>query len=328
MLQIIRNNSPFTVLILFIFSLLVRLPALSHPVTPLPVEGLPVYNLLLYLTRFLVGGSAFGFTLLTTLFLFLQALYLNTIVIRRRLASRPTHIPVYGYLLLTAIFPGFSHFSSLIFVNWCILGALDMMLRFSQPANPRKHVFNAGFLIGMSTLFHFSSVGFILLLLLGLLLLRSFNPGEWFVALLGICTPVYFLTGLLFLADRLYELQYWPDLGFALSGRIDISVYVIGVIVGIAAMVAAGMYTLQQQVSRAAVFIRRGWSLVVCYGGIALLVAIFVSGTGGAAWLVAMPALSLIIVQPMYLEKNKRFSNFTFWFSLAFLVFCQLIYNG
>ncbi len=328
MLQIIRNNSPFTVLILFIFSLLIRLPALSHPVMPLPVEGLPVYNLLLYMTGFLVGGSAFGYTLLTALLLFLQALYLNTIVIRRRLVSRPTHIPVYGYLALTAIFPGFGHFSNLIFVNWCMLGALDMTLRFSQPANPRKHIYNAGFLVGMSTLFHFSSIGFIPVLLLGLLLLRSFNPREWFVVLLGICTPVYFLTGLLFLTDRLHELQHWPDPGRALSGRIDISVYAVGAVAGVIAMTTAGIYTLHQQTSRAAVFIRRGWSLVVCYGGIALPVAFFMNGAGGAAWLAVMPALSLIIVQPMYLEKNKRFSNIIFWFSLVFLVFCQLIYNG
>ncbi len=328
MLQIIRNNSPFTVLILFIFSLLIRLPALSDPVMPLPVEGLPVYNLLLHMTGFLVGGSVFGFTLLTALLLFLQALYLNTIVIRRRLASRPTHIPVYGYLVLTAIFPGFGHFSNLIFVNWCMLGALDMMLRFSQPANPRKHIFNAGFLVGMSTWFHFSSVGFIPLLLLGLLLLRSFNPREWFVILLGICTPVYFLAGLLFLTDRLHELQYWPDPVRALSGRIDISVYTVGAVAGIMAMGAAGLYVLRRQMSRAAVFMRRGWSLVVCYAGMALPVAFFMSGTGGTAWLVLVPALNLIIVQPMYLEKNKRFSNIVCWFSLGFLVFCQLTYNG
>lgn len=326
MLQIIRNNSPFTVLMLFIFSLLIRLPALSQPVMPVPVEGLPVYNLLLHLTGYLVGGSVFGFTLLTALLLFLQALYLNTIVIRRRLASRPTHIPVYGFLVLSAIYPGFGHFSNLIFVNWCMLGALDMILRFSQPANPRKHIFNAGFLVGMSTWFHFSAFGFIALLLLGLLLLRSFNPREWFVVLLGICTPVYFLAGLLFLTDRLPELQYWPD--WVLPGRIDISVYSLGAVTGVVAMVAAGVYTLRQQMSRAAVFIRRGWSLVVCYGGIAMPVAFSMSGTGGAAWLVMMPALSLIMVQPMYLEKNKRFSNIIAWFSLVFLVFCQLTYNG
>jgi len=41
-------------------------------------------------------------------------------------------------------------------------------------------------------------------------------------------------------------------------------------------------------------------------------------------WVLIIPALTLIISHALYMEKNKRFSNFAFYFSLLLLVFCQL----
>src|SRR5690606_10108137 len=99
----------------------------------------------------------------------------------------------------------------ILIANWCLLGALDMMLRFSQPANQRKYIYNAGLLVGLAMLFHFGIVGLIPLLFISLLLLRSFNPREWLIIVLGLVTPVYFLSGILFLTDRLGELHAWPD---------------------------------------------------------------------------------------------------------------------
>jgi hypothetical protein len=41
-----------------------------------------------------------------------------------------------------------------------------------------------------------------------------------------------------------------------------------------------------------------------------------------------MPALSIIISHGLLLEKNKRFSNFIFYFSLSLLVFCLFRANN
>ncbi len=324
MLQLIRNNSPFTVLILFIYSLLIRLPALSHPLLPEPVEGLPVYNFILAGLRFLLGENAFAFTLLAVLMLFIQALYLNTIVIRRRLAAKPTHIPVFGFLTLTALYPGLAQFSNILIANWCLLGALDMMLRFSQPANQRKYIYNAGLLVGLAMLFHFGIVGLIPLLFISLLLLRSFNPREWLIIVLGLVTPVYFLSGILFLTDRLGELHAWPDsIQFS---PFNWSIYTLVTVIVLILLCGVGLFVLQQQLLRAAVFVRRSWAFVVCLAVMTVAVGFLLVQKGGG--LLAIPASTLIIVQPIYWEKYPKLAYAVIWLMLGLMVFCQLPYIG
>jgi len=326
-LPLIRNNTPFTVLILFIFTLVARLPALLHPVAPLPEEGLPLYNLLLGLCDVVLRGSAFGYTLLAVCLLFFQALYLNALAIRHRLFPRPAYVAAYCYLLLTSVLPSFSFFSSLIFVNWCLLGALDMMLRLAQPAHPRKQIYNAGLLVGLSALFGFSAVAYILLFLLALLLLRPFNIGEWVVALLGLCTPVYFLAGILFLADSEAMLLRWVTAGLSLPAWPGWSVYAVGLVAGVAVLAGCGLYVMRGQVAKSTIHIRRAWGVILCGCIISVPVAVFAGQQGGQAWLAVMPALSLVTAHPLYLERNKRFVLFVFWFSLALLVFCQVTFN-
>jgi hypothetical protein len=325
-LQLIRNNNPFTVLVLLIFTVLSRLWPLLHPVAPVPEEGLPLYNLVLRACDLLLRGSAFGYTLLALVLIFFQALYLNVLVIRHRLFPRPAYIPAYCYLLLTAVHPEFSYFTSLIFVNWCLLGAFDMMLRFSQPAHPRKQIYNAGLLVGLGTLFHFSAVAFVLLFLAALLLLRPFNAGEWVVALLGIFTPLYFMVGLLFLADADNVLPHWVR-GLVLPSPPAWSLYTFVLIVGTLVLAGSGLLVMRDQAVKSTIHVRRAWTVVVFGCILSVPAALFAGGLSSGAWIMATPALSLVIAHPLYLERNRKYALLTAWGSLVFLVFCQLTFN-
>jgi hypothetical protein len=70
--------------------------------------------------------------------------------------------------------------------------------------------------------------------------------------------------------------------------------------------------------------VRRNWGAIVTAFIVSVIVSILTASDNGVIWLVVMPALSMVMANPMLLEKNKRFSNFTFYFSLLFVIFCQV----
>ena len=202
------------------------------------------------------------------------------------------------------------------------MGAVDIMFSFTQATQPRKLIFNAGFLLSMAALFQFTLLAFFFLLLVGMVMFRSFNLGEWSVALMGYITPFYFLVCLLFLADRFYLLLKWPNIGFVLTATVTSPFHLIVTIAGIFILLGSGIYAMQQNVAMSNIYIRRDWIALSFYLIISIVVALLTDGAVKSAWLITMPALSIVISHALLLEKNKRFSNFIFYFSLLFLIFC------
>ena len=161
-LRLFRNNSPFTVIILFIFALVAKMPALLHPQVPLPVEGHFLYNYLLRLLSVIFRNSGFAYSFFSIVVLFLQSMYIKNIATRHKLYPRYTYIPSYVYLLLTSVYLPFNHFNETHILNWLILGAVDIMFGFSQTTQPRKLIYNASFLLCTAALFQFSLLSFFL----------------------------------------------------------------------------------------------------------------------------------------------------------------------
>jgi len=326
-LQTFRNNNPFTVIILFIGTLVLKLGVLLHPQAPVRLPGYFVYNSLLDLFNVVLHNSAFGYTFLNIILLFLQALYINRIAAHYKLFYRPSYIPALVYILLISMYPPFGFFSLAMVVNWFVLCGVDVMLSFNQTLKPRKNIFNAGYLFCLAGVLQFSALGFVVLLLGALIILRSFNVGEWVVAVLGYVTPLYFFAGILFLADKLPLLSEWPQAGISLPRQLGPPVYIIGLLAGFVILISCGLYGMQLQVPKNGIYIRRNWATLTMYAIIAVLVAVFTDVFVVSAWLIVIPALTFIITHGFNLEKSKRFSNFIFYFSLLLVIFCQVAYK-
>ncbi len=326
MLQLFRNNSPFTVIILFIFALLVKFPSLLHPEVPTELTGHFMYNYVVRGLFVVFRHGAFAYTMLAIVMLFLQSIYLMGISARHKLFPRPTYVPSFVFLLLTSVYPPFNNFGETVILNWFLLGAVDIMFSFTQTSQPRKLIYNVGFLLSMAALFQFTMLAFFLLLLVGMVMFRSFNLGEWSVAMMGYTTPLYFLACILFLTDSFGLLREWPHIGFSFTHPRSIF-YIIVTIAGILILLAAGIYAMQQNVALSNIYVRRDWIALSFYLIICVFVGIVTDKEVKTGWLIVMPALSIIISHAPLLEKNRRFSNFMFYFSLVFLFFAHWAYK-
>jgi len=163
-LRLFRNNSPFTVIILFLFTLIVKIQALLHPLVPEQVPGHFMYNYVLKGMGFMFRHSGFVYTFIAIVIIFFQALYIKSIATRHKLFPRHTYVPALVYLTLTSVYQPFNYFNETVLLNWLLLGAVDIMFSFTQTTQPRKLIYNAGFLLCMAALFQFSLITFFLLL--------------------------------------------------------------------------------------------------------------------------------------------------------------------
>jgi hypothetical protein len=322
-LRLLRNYSPFTVLILVIAAFLMKLPALSHPVAPIPLPNHIVFASLLKLLNNILHGSASGYTFLAIIILVLEALYFNHITVKHKLFMTQTYLPAFTFLLLTSLYPAFNYFSEPLLINGLMLIAFDIMLSFAHSSQPRKQIFNAGFVVCLPALLQFPALAFFFLLLFALIFLRPFNIGEWVVGFMGYFTPIYFFAVILFLVDKLPVLYQIPRLSLSLPKHVENPLYVGGTIGGLVLLVILGSFALQQQMSRLTINIRRSWGLVYIFLVISLGFGLIAVSSVHAEWLVVMPSLSFLVAHSFYHEKTKRFSNFAFLFSLALFAFCQ-----
>ena len=327
LLRLFRNNSPFTVIILFLFALLVKIQVLLHPVVPVPVAGHYIYNYTLRALSAVFGHHGFIYALLSIILIFVQSLYIKSIATRHKLFPRYTYISSFVYLLLTTIYPPFNVFNETLLINFLLLGAVDIMFSFTQTNQPRKLIYNASLLLCMAAMFQFTLLAYFFLLLVGMVLFRSFNIGEWSVALMGYVTPIYFIVCILFLADKFYLFTHWPHVGFSLSSISVPPFYLIVAIAGTIILLGTGVYAMRLNVPMSNIYIRRDWIAISFYLIISVMVAVLTDNDIKSAWLIVIPALSIIISHALLLEKNKRFSNFIFYFSLVFLFFCLWTYK-
>ncbi len=321
MLQLLKNNNPFTVLILFIFALVVKIQILIHPILPLPIPKHLMYNFVLTTLSFIFKQNAFVYCLFSVILIFIQALYLNNITVRHKLFHRFTFVPAFVFVLLSTYAPHFLPFNETLIINFLLLGSLDIMFGFSQTNQPRKLIFNASMLLSLAVFFQFTMLAFFLLLVVGMVLFRSFNAGEWSVALMGYLTPVYFIACILFLADNLAFFTTLRHLDFSLSMENKPNLYQIISFSGITLLLISGMYAMQINIAMSSIYIRRDWTAIIFYFILSLIVGFVTDFTIKSAWLITVPPMSFIISHVLLLEKNKRLSNFIFYLSLLLLVF-------
>jgi hypothetical protein len=323
-LNIIRNNSPYTAVLLFIFALAIKMQALIHPVYPQALESQVVYGSVLNLLRLFLGKSAFAFTLFAVLMIYLQAIYLNAIAANHRLYVKTTYLVAYSYIIITSTSPSLSQFSSQIIINWLLLLTLNELLNLQQAHHPNKNLFNIGLLLMMAALIQFSAIIFLPFLFIALGILRPFHLREWVIALLGVIMPLYLTGVVLFLYDKLPLLRHWPDVGISLPKQIHPASYYLGCLSFILILFAGSLFNMQSQLPKSTIYIRRCWIMLSILLVFSILASVFCDNKVNAAWLTCMLPLSLMLAHVFNNEKSKRMNNISFYFSIAFVLFCQI----
>lgn len=327
MLHLVRANSPYTVIILFILTLVLKLQALGHPMLPHPEPGQIIFAALVqFLNRFF-GNNAFAFTFFSALCIFGQALYLRFVTVRHRLYLKNSYVPAFVYIILSSLHPILGSFSATLVFNWVMIGAIDMLLGFSRREDQPRTIFNAGFLLALAGLMDFPALIYFFLLLYAIAVLRVFRAGEWIVGILGYLTPFYFALGLSYLWDVLPQLKSWPKLTLNLPVFGKGHIYAPLLTGAALLLLAAGAKYLSAFLPRLTVSTKRSWGVLAVAALLATVVCALSKSDGPTRWMGLIPLYSLFIVPTMLPEKRRGFANFAFYFLIGLALFCQIALN-
>lgn len=200
MLNLFRSNQLILGVFLLGYALLLRFWLLF---TAGPTKDDPDFQLL---TGWLWGqleGTIWLPALVTTIIIWLQALLINAMVARNRLASEINLFPGLFYILVCSALPVFQEFSPLHLANTFLILAIGQISRIYKQNRYTDYLFNSGLLIGLASLFYSPYILFLLPILFGLNSLRAFKLKEWLAVIIGSGIPVLWLLVLAFLNDDL-----------------------------------------------------------------------------------------------------------------------------
>jgi len=112
-----------------------------------------------------------------------------------------TFLPGILYIILTSLFPAVHFLTAVLPASLLMILAVVRIAGTYRKNGIAYSYFDAALLISAGSLFYASLIWFGVLLIIGILLLRTFNLKEVLISVLGLCTPYLILYGVFFVAD-------------------------------------------------------------------------------------------------------------------------------
>lgn len=258
-----------------------------------------------------------SFAVLITL---LAAFAANRVIQTSVILGRISNFPMFFIILLAFIIPiqyVRTDFALLIFLEVLVL---QNLVEIPEGQKPAELTFNIGALIGIMTLIEPWSVLFSVPVFQALLSTGLFNFKRLMIYLLGLLTPLYFLTATYFLLDKEYLLPKYnidphaiADFSFnAVSGlRLMVMVFIFGFVV----------YSLLQVQTSTTLREKRKWQLVISMALVSFVVLIF-NDFGHGITFILLPA-SVVLSKVYLVVQPNRLLNM----SLLLLVTLVLVAN-
>jgi hypothetical protein len=203
-----------------------------------------------------VGSQQLVSHVLAILLLLVQGFLVNVLTINHRLSNEITLFSGVFYVLVSCALPDFLYLSPVLIGNtFLLLALLDLFETYKNPACADK-IFNAGFWIGLASLFYFPFLFFFIMLVAALNILRAFNVREQLMSLAGVLIP-YLLVGLYFFwfnqFDVFLEKQFvrnmdFLDIGGLFSGGVQYLKLGIFVLLVIFALINNSFFLIKKNI--------------------------------------------------------------------------------
>lgn len=303
-----KSNAPINNFILFVYALILKWPLFFHPHIPgVKKEDAFLYNSLLSFINPLGKEFPLVYGILVFALLFIQALFLNFIVINQKLFQKSNQLAGMIFILFSSLIDDFYLFSAPVICATFLLWILYKFSFLQQNQDSKKAVFDIGILLGLSILFYAPAFIFIIFIFYGLSVTRPFRLTEWILALLGLITPYYFLGAYIFISGK-SNVQILPSINMILP-HFNFSIWESIAIGLVFVSVLLGFVFSQNNIRRLLVQSRKTWSMIYFF----LLLSLFVLFQVNSGFLLmAAPAAAIASAAFFYPEK-KWFPTFIHW---------------
>ncbi len=308
LLRKLRQTGPDVLILVVVIFFLTWLGAFLNPRLPSAFGydemPMPLFGILLTLTNFSPFISVLAAFLLTLLVSYLLVNF-NTSAF---FISERTFLPAIVYALLTAIFPEFQVLNPVLPAAVFLILAIRSIVESYKVYGTAFSYFDAGILIGTGSLFFAPLIWMGILLLAGIVILRTVNIKEIIISILGIATPLFIVYGIMYvsgkdMAEQLSAVSwnlFGKESGFAVTG-IKLAIIItaaVMILIAVAQLVPAlNMKKIKSRKTLTLLF----WSFLLALG----VTILSGSVSGEMHWLLIIPP-SYFLTHYFVFSRSKR----------------------
>ena len=307
-----KANIPYNNFLLFLYGLLLKWPLFLRPSVPAVQKG----DSFLYKTLInwlSPAGNSFPhiYSIIIVLLVYQQAISLNKLVNNQRLLPKPNYLTGMSYILLTSVFPGWFGLHAPLLVTSLLIAVLPGLCSLHNRPDAKTTLFNIGLITGLSILLYFPSIVFLILVLSGITITRTFRLPEWIIVFLGTLTPYYFIWAWIFLTNNT-SIDLSP--GFALSMlQMPGTVWAYIALGMLLLTIIVGLIFIQNNMRRLLVQSRKSWSILFIFLLVAILVPFLNFSPSFSYWILSATPLAVIMAAAFHYPDKKWFPQAMHW---------------
>lgn len=199
-LKFYRGIGPGAILITIVTALLVWLQRILAPLSLESIylqDAMPLHS---FIYSTLNGASGLG-TVLSFLLMLTIAFYLANFNTRLFFITERTLLPASLYVLASGFLVSTQVFSPVFPATLLLMLAIDRVMAAYRKTGVAYNFFDASLILSIGSMFYFNIIWFFPVIIIGILLIRTFNIREMILALLGLLAPyllvyaIYYVSG-------------------------------------------------------------------------------------------------------------------------------------
>lgn len=288
------------------------------------IDSMPLYALVSIVTgTHPVSGIIFSVLLVSAMAFLMVNLNTSLFFINER-----TFLPALFYILTGGLFPQYQLMNPAIFGALFLMLAIKRIMESYRIQGTAYNFFDAGMLIGTGTLFYANLIWFGIITIIGISLLRTWDPREIVLSLVGLVTPFILAMGIYYVSGNLpYDFIYLLD--YNLFGRT--AEYAFNPLIVVAVLTTGSMAFL----AIAHLFVNIGTKKIQSRKTFALLLWILVASiiiflvvpsvSVEMIWIAAIP-VSYFLTHYFIFIRRKLVPEILFILFFALILFLQVWY--
>ncbi len=292
MIKQFRSLTPINIGLLILATFLLRFPVWGYAHTQQAADFSELYRHLLwpYPNSPLFDNAtqlALGFVCLVA-----QALLFNTVVNTHNLLGKASFMPALLFIVCGSFFESFASFGPVQICNFLIIWMLNRYLNMYRQSDVKRMVYDLGMAVAVGAILYTPFLILFPIIWISLMIFRPFNAREWFIALLGFLTIVFFLIFYYYWNDAHGNfINSWrPVRTSNLYSKLNYWTLLPLVIIGI-----LGLVQLRQNFFRSVVHIRKSFQLLSAFFLAAILSSSPSFGADENHFLLAVAPLSVLL---------------------------------
>lgn len=321
MIEIFRRNLFINTLLVIPYLLLIRLVTLINPSFAYhDYKGSSI--LVSYLYEWL--SMPIIQVIISIILILIQALMINSIGIKNRLAGEATLFGGIVFIILVSLSPSILSLTHIHFAILFMLLAMQNIFNTYKNSDAVGNIFASGFFISVAAIFHPPFIVFVLWGFISLMIIHSFKMKEKLQYFAGVGVAIYLLYGFVFYFSdglKLAMSNFYKQLGTfhfsALSSESIIAISVYGMLFMIV-FFSYNKYGLKKRVEVQKKIDIIFWYMIFCVPAIILTQNISL-----ASLVIIAPAISLLLNLNMSQTNNKLMLEMIHLLFLGIIVYTQ-----